>query len=181
MTDGDADHPDSDMPGPAGPDLATRVLVLAPTARDAEVTRSLLLSAGLAVGVCADARRLAAEVAAGAGAALVTEEAVGADGIDDLLAVLGSQPPWSDFPIVLLMRGGAQSVAAARVLQALQNVTVLERPAPMRSVVSSVQAAVRSRRRQYLMRDQLDQIRRDRKAHGTHFPVRRRPMGTIHP
>jgi signal transduction histidine kinase len=51
-------------------------------------------------------------------------------------------------------------MASALVLQALDNVTLLERPAPMRTVISAVQAALRERRRQYQIREQMEEIRR---------------------
>ena len=144
----------------AGP-LSTRVLVLAPTQKDGQVTRSLLERAGLTALLCADVRHLSREVRVGAGAALVTEEAVTADGVQELLDALSSQPAWSELPVVVLMRGGVEaSSAALRVLRSLANVTLLERPAPMRSVVSAVQVAVRGRLRQYQIRDQIEEIRR---------------------
>jgi PAS domain S-box-containing protein len=136
-----------------------RVLVLAPTAKDAEVTRALLERAGLQAVACDSPRTLSREVEVGAGAALVTEEAIAADGIETLLDVLARQPAWSELPVVMLMRGGVQSPTATRVIRSLRNVTLLERPAPMRSVLSAVEAAVRSRRRQYQIRDQIEQIR----------------------
>ncbi len=93
----------------------------------------------------------------------MTEEAISDDRIELLLSALDRQPAWSDLPVVMLMRGGGQSPVAARVLAALGNVMLLERPAPMRSVRSRVQAAVRSRQRQYQIRDQIDYINRTRK------------------
>ncbi|HEX3359336.1 MAG TPA: ATP-binding protein [Tepidisphaeraceae bacterium] len=137
-----------------------RVLIVAPTARDAEITRVLLTQAGLNCLVCENLLRLCREIQAGVGAILLTEEILFAEGINDLIAVLNAQPPWSDLPIVLMMRGGVQSPAAARVLQSLNNVVLLERPAPTRSVVSAVQAAVRARTRQYQTREQIEIIRR---------------------
>ncbi len=59
----------------------------------------------------------------------------------------------------MLMRGGVTSPAAANVLREMRNVTLVERPAPTRSVVSAVEAAVRSRERQYQIRDQIEAIR----------------------
>ncbi len=90
---------------------------------------------------------------------LLTEEALGATGIDELLRTLAKQPAWSDLPVVLLMQGGILSPAATQVLRSLRNVTLLERPAPTRSVVSAVQAAIRGRDRQYQIRDQIEAIR----------------------
>jgi signal transduction histidine kinase/ActR/RegA family two-component response regulator len=137
-----------------------RILLLAPTRRDGEVTSALLSSAGLSCGVCRDLNGLSNEIEAGAGAILLTEEALTASGIAQLLAAIRAQPSWSQLPIVLLMRGGAQSTVAASVLQALGNVMLLERPAPTRTVVSALVAAVRARQRQYQIRDQLEEIHR---------------------
>src|SRR4051794_34143116 len=140
-----------------------RVLILAPTARDAEVTRALLAAAGLDCLVCPNIAALAREAAAGGGAVLTTEEALlggggggGRDGhVRAFLDVLAVQPAWSELPIVLLMRGAGQSPAASDVVRSLANVTLLERPAATRSVVSAVQAALRDRVRQYALRDQI--------------------------
>ncbi|HET6880684.1 MAG TPA: ATP-binding protein [Pirellulales bacterium] len=140
-------------------DNQRRILHLPPTRRDGEVTAALLASAGLVCTRCRDLFQLSDQIAAGAGAVLLTEEALVASGIDRLLAAVQSQPSWSQLPFVLLMRGAAQSAIAADVLRALGNVTLLERPAPSRSVVSALDAAVRSRQRQYQIRDQLEQIR----------------------
>ncbi len=137
-----------------------RVLIVAPTTRDAEITRSLLAQAGLTCRICENLRGLSKEIRTGAGAILLTEESVTAEGIDELVANLNAQPPWSDLPVVMMMRGGVQSSAATRVLHSLNNVTLLERPAPTRSVVSAVQAAVRARTRQYQIREQIEAIRR---------------------
>jgi signal transduction histidine kinase/CheY-like chemotaxis protein len=148
----------------ADADVAMRVLVLAPTARDAEVSRSLLAHAGVPCAVCRGVSDLARAVGDGAGAILTTDEALAGDAVNELLAVLALQPDWSELPVVLLTRGGDESPVATRVLKALGNVTLLDRPAPMRSVVSAVQAGVRGRVRQYQLRDQVEMIRRSEAA-----------------
>src|SRR5206468_3769540 len=120
-----------------------RVLLAAASVRDGQITRALLAAEGLACEVCQSLRQVAAEFDLGVGAILLTEEAFGAEGLGELVAKLEAQPPWSDVPVVILMRGDRGSPAAAQMLRALRNVTLLERPAPTRSVVSAVQAAVR--------------------------------------
>lgn len=140
-------------------DHEQRILHVPPTRRDGEVTVALLATTGLHCVRCRDLDELAVEVAAGAGAVLLTEESLTAPGIGRLLAAIQEQPSWSQLPVVLLMRGGAHSESAAGVLRALGNVTLLERPAPSRSVVSALEAALRGRLRQYEIRDQLEQIR----------------------
>jgi signal transduction histidine kinase/ActR/RegA family two-component response regulator len=142
---------------PAGDSLATRVLVLAPTAKDAEVTASLLTRAGIAVTICESAARLIDEISLGAGAVLMTEEALGAKGADELVRVLKQQSAWYKIPLVILMHEHSARTGAVR---ALENVTLLERPAAMRTVISSVQAALRERHRQYQIRDQFQEIER---------------------
>jgi hypothetical protein len=136
-----------------------RVLLLPPTRKDGEVTRSLLTNVGLNCIVCPDVRQLVSELQRGAAAIVMTEEVIKNAEIQVLLDLLERQPSWSDLPVVLLMRGGTQSAATGRVLRLLGNVTLLERPAPTRSVVSAVQAAVRGRERQYQNRDQIESIR----------------------
>jgi signal transduction histidine kinase/CheY-like chemotaxis protein len=137
-----------------------RVLLVAPTARDGEITRSLLAKAGLTCVVCENLNHLVKELHVGAGAVLLTEEAITGEGIEELLTTVAEQPSWSDIPVVMMMRQGDQSPVATGVLRSLRNVTLLERPAPTLSVVSAVQAAVRGRERQYQMRDQFESIRK---------------------
>jgi signal transduction histidine kinase/CheY-like chemotaxis protein len=141
-------------------DFERRVLFMAPTPRDGEITRSLLARARLACSMCSSLRELANETARGAGVLLLTEEALNGEGISDLLHVLGAQPPWSDLPVVLLMPGGSQSEVAARAVRELGNVTLLERPASIRSLVSAVSSAIRARERQYQTRAQLLAVQR---------------------
>src|ERR1700751_2231715 len=107
-----------------------RVLLVAPTSRDGEITRSFLAKAGLTCVVCENLNHLVKELHVGAGAVLLTEEAIAGKGIDELLTAVDKQPPWSDLPVVMMMRHGDQSPVATGVLRSLRNVTLLERPAP---------------------------------------------------
>jgi PAS domain S-box-containing protein len=162
-----------------------RVVFVAPTTRDGEITCSFLAKAGLACVLCEGLHEMAREVEAGAGVVLLTEEAMAAPGIDELLTTFAKQPSWSDLAVVLLMHGGIQSPAATRILRSLRNVTLLERPAPARSVISAVQTAIRGRERQYQIRDQIESIRR---AEATSRELRRQleiavdasELGTFH-
>lgn len=138
-----------------------RILLLVATRRDAEVTQRLLNRGGsLPSTVCTSIDELLHEITAGAGAVLLTEDMLLADAAPRLVAQLQAQEEWSDLPVVVMVKGGAEAVQAAAVLRQLTNVTILERPAPMRSVLSAVQAAVRARQRQYQIREQMETIRR---------------------
>jgi signal transduction histidine kinase/ActR/RegA family two-component response regulator len=133
-----------------------RVLVLAPRGRDAELTRQLLEHQGLAAEVCAGGQELLAELVAGAGCAVLTEEVLLEGLTRELGRVLREQPPWSDFPLVVLSSG--QTVRhLQQIVPELGNVTLLERPVTPQTLVAAVQAALRARRRQYEARAAIAQ------------------------
>src|SRR3954447_15729926 len=94
-----------------------RGLVLAPTPTDAARTRSVLAGVGIAAVPCADLNELCRELEAGAGAAVLTEESLDGEGEGRLAGPLARQPPWSDFPLLLLTGGGADSPIALRALE----------------------------------------------------------------
>jgi signal transduction histidine kinase/CheY-like chemotaxis protein len=137
-----------------------RVLVLAPTSADAALSRSILTEAGLACHVCADLSGLVRELDQGVGAILLTEEVLAANDAQYLIKALHGQPPWSDIPILLLSISGADSSVAAWAMELLGNVTVLERPVRVTTLVSALRAAIRARRRQYELHDQLNALTR---------------------
>ncbi len=89
------------------PHLSERALILAPQGRDALVASAMLAEAGLRSVSVADVAGMVGELRAGAGFAIVTEEALGGADLRPLSAWLVNQPEWSDMPFVLLtQRGG---------------------------------------------------------------------------
>ena len=136
-----------------------RICVLPPTRRDGEVTRALFERAGLSCAVCDRPRALAEQIEHGLGAIVLTDAALCIPSLDIVLAALAHQPSWSDVPTILLSRSAAWSPAVFSTLGALANVTVLDRPASIRTLLSSVQSALRGRQRQYQIRDQLRALR----------------------
>lgn len=148
-----------------------RVLLLAPTAADAALSRSILAEAGLTCHACAGLRELCQDLEEGAGAMLLTEEALGAGGAQCLGKALGRQPPWSDVPILLLSAARTGSPVAAEAMELLGNVTVLEQPVRVTTLVSALQAALRARHRQYQVRDQLSELEQAAKARALHAAI----------
>ena len=134
-----------------------RVLVLAPIGRDAVVTVELLNQAGIAAVACSGIEMLCGSLAEGAGAALLTEEALAPAANRRLVEVLSDQPAWSDFPLIVLTSGGETTPGSLRTLKLLgsTNVTLLERPVRRITLTKAVQVALRGRRRQYEVRDHL--------------------------
>jgi PAS domain S-box-containing protein len=140
--------------------LEERVLVLTPTPRDADLARSVLDRAGIASFCCSGLGQACSELERGAGAILLPEEAVLRDEKDQLSRWLARQPPWSDIPIIVLARPGADSATVGQAMDLLANVTVLERPTRVTALVSAVRTALRSRQRQYQTREHLSELER---------------------
>jgi len=136
-----------------------RVLLLAPTRRDREATLDLLVRAKIMTTPCADAVAVAKELEHSAGAILMTDDVFGDPHIDLLSAAIAQQPSWSDVPIILLFHSDSSRDSTESVLDALRNVTLLDRPATSRTLVSSVRTALRARARQYQLRDQIQALR----------------------
>ena len=147
------------MSEPDGAELERRVLVLAPTGRDGANSRAVLGKAGLASAVCGDVEELCREIEAGAGAVLLTEEALTLDRASCLVEALREQPLWSDLPVVALTRGGPDSPAALRAMETLGNVILLERPVRVSTLLTAVRTALRARARQYESRAHLAELR----------------------
>ncbi len=133
-----------------------RVLVLAPTGRDGVLACQLLASLEVPALAASNAAELFQEIAAGAGAVIIADEALHPETAAGLLDVLSGQPPWSDLPLIVFTRSGESSEQILETLVPLGNATILERPVRLSTLVSAVKAALRARRRQYEVRDLLD-------------------------
>jgi PAS domain S-box-containing protein len=147
------------MPSESGSSAEYRVLVVAPTRRDEDAICDLLRRAHITALSCAGALALSKAIEEGAGAILLTDAIASDTHVDHLLIALSRQPAWSDIPTVMLCHAGVHSPLGVRVLEALRNVTVLERPSSSRTLISSVQAALRARGRQYQLREQFEALR----------------------
>jgi PAS domain S-box-containing protein len=135
--------------------LGERVLVLAPTSRDAVATRDLFADAGILGLVCPSIDDVCREIDAGAGAAVVTAEAVIGDADGRLAGTLADQPPWSDLPLIVLTPPGPDSPKLLCALEAIGPMTLVKRPVQVSTFVSAVRSALRDRRRQYAVREFL--------------------------
>lgn len=108
----------------------------------------------------ASVEELCLEVERGAGAAILAEEALSETAITRLRAALDNQPPWSDFPLILLTVGGRVTIQSERLRalrQPLGNVFLLERPIRPETLLSTLEIALRGRQRQYQIREQIAQ------------------------
>ncbi|HEY3863512.1 MAG TPA: ATP-binding protein [Verrucomicrobiae bacterium] len=141
------------------------VFLLTRIGNDARNAAAVLGKAGMRAEICATMGALCALCAlceqAGekTGALVIGEEILDQKSLARLSDFLGRQPPWSDMPIILLTAAGEIQPQTYRVLDFLgarANVTLLEKPLRVYTLISVVKTALRSRNRQYEVRHLLE-------------------------
>jgi signal transduction histidine kinase len=137
-----------------------RVIIIAPVGQDAEAMAGLLDAQGFETQICNGSDEYSQQITDRAGALLLTEEALESPQGSLLLDAVKAQPPWSELPLIILTSGGESRRAGLLNLAAAAagSVTLLERPISTLTLTRSVQVALRSRRRQYQVRDLVAQL-----------------------
>src|SRR5215472_3487696 len=108
-----------------------RVLILAPIGRDAGLLAQTVESLNVETAIVSDANALVKELAQGAGASLITDEAITPRHIHEVTSWLSTEPPWSDPPFIILTPGGrTKHYSQDRIpeFSTLGNFTLIERP-----------------------------------------------------
>ncbi|HZY18438.1 MAG TPA: response regulator [Ramlibacter sp.] len=129
-----------------------RILIHVAAAGDAQLAERVLRSADIEARACTSEDELAAELQLGAGALLIAEEALTPPVLAALSQLLAGQAAWSDLPLLVMAKRGADTLEAQRAVERLGNVTMLERPVRTITLVSAARSALRARARQYEMR-----------------------------
>src|SRR2546427_4027771 len=135
-----------------------RALILAPVGRDAALAAESLERAGLEGRICANVDELAREASIAAGMCLVAEEALASSDLSRLRETLERQPPWSDLPLLVVIRPDSSLEGVLQALGPVGNVTPLTRPFRFQTLVSTARTLLRARRRQYDARDMMDRL-----------------------
>ena len=141
------------------PDRA-RVALLTPTGADGAIAQRVLEKAGFEASLCADITVAANAIADDVVALVVAEEALNARARAHLIETLQQQPQWSDVPVIVLagQRGPGETLSPElEELTRQANVTVLERPVRIATLVTTLRSAERARRRQFELRRHLEQ------------------------
>jgi signal transduction histidine kinase len=141
-----------------GQDL--RTVIVAPTGKDGRLIAGLLERQSMACHIADSVAAGCEAILEGAGAAIISEEAFVGGSIRPLLQVLRHQPPWSDFPVILLTVSGRVTLQSERLRELrrpLGNLFLLERPIRPETLLSTLEIALRGRQRQYQIRDQIQQ------------------------
>jgi signal transduction histidine kinase/ActR/RegA family two-component response regulator len=142
-------------PGPPRHGAArTRILVLPLTAADGVAIAKLLDSVDVSCIVFASMAELCTALDSGADSLILSEEAMLAHSAQ-LLASLAAQPMWSELPVIVLSKPGRESDVFAGIMPRLGNVSVIERPVRMSTLLALVRSSLRARARQYQLRDYL--------------------------
>lgn len=144
-----------DLPAEATHKSAFRVLVLTPTGRDASLACRILSSAGMDAEVCGSVDELCEKAEIEAGLVVIGAEIIHEEEVRRLRRLQTDQPSWSELPIILL---GTEQGEAVTFLKELGNVTLLDRPLRIAEFLAASRAALRSRRRQYQVRDLLVEV-----------------------
>ena len=129
--------------------------------------RALLERLGIPCHVATSVAEACGMIREGAGAAIISEEALAGESMRELLQVLQQQPSWSDFPLILLTVSGRVTVESERLREMrrpLGNLFLLERPIRPETLLSTLEIALRGRERQYQIRDQMQQYARAQEA-----------------
>ncbi len=138
-----------------------RVLILAPTGQDAALIQGALTTAGLTCLICRSLSEVSQSLGTGVGAVLLAAEALQPKPLREFVSVLQDQAPWSDIPITLLTPPGTAHQAVRRIPEDLRNVgnvSIVERRLQPFTLVSVMRVALRSRSRQYEVRDLVERL-----------------------
>ena len=141
---------------------AAGVALVMPSGADAVVTERILGKAGFATRSYPDIASACASLERGVETLIITEEALTAEARAVLVECLARQPAWSDVPVIVLAGSRGPSDVLSSQIESLTtnaNVTILERPVRIATLVTTVRAARRARRRQLEVRQYLEERR----------------------
>ena len=150
------------------------VLVLGPSPVETDFCVRVLADDGIHATPCGTLGALLSRSIFHTDAAIIPEECIIGSNEDGIAEWLSGQPTWSDFPIIVLLQKDQPGDDATQRLLRLGNVTFINRPVQIASLVSTVRAKVRDRRRQFKLRSFMR--RRATKADAVRLERRRLQM-----
>lgn len=141
--------------------LNNRVLIMMGEAAEAEACRRMVNRSGCESLLCPTVESVCRELHRGAGALLLGMEMLRPDAVEEFRGVIAAQPNWSHLPIIVIMNGREGSLTyedSIPLLEPLGNVTLLDGPVRLGTLVTTVRAAIAYRHRQYEVRDLLAEL-----------------------
>ena len=149
--------------------LEENILTLISAEDEGEFVLVTLREAGIVAELCADMTELCEKMRVRTcGALLIAQTVIGGNrgevASQQLTRALGEQPRWSDVPVIVLSSAEKTIASKQPLLALLQlagpdggNVTLLDQPRDAESLAQALHAALRARRRQFAVRDLLQQ------------------------
>lgn len=136
-----------------------QVLLCAPFGKDAEILTEIVSSEGPSVIHCASLNELARRFSERTDFILLTEEALVSSSLQAIQRTLRKQEPWSDVPIILLASAGPTpsrwTTGFVSKLAGDANISILERPVRVPTIISVLRTAKRARSRQRQIQELL--------------------------
>lgn len=124
----------------------------APFGKDTEILTEIVSSEGLGVTRCVSLNEMAPKVSERTDFVLLTEEALVSTSLQAIQRTLRKQEPWSDIPIILLASAGPTpsrwTTGFVSKLADDANISILERPVRVPTIISVLRSAKRARNRQ---------------------------------
>ena len=124
----------------------------APFGKDTEILTEIVSSEGLDVTHCVSLNEMAQKVSERTDFVLLTEEALVSTSLQAIQRTLRKQEPWSDIPIILLASAGPTpsrwTTGFVSKLADDANISILERPVRVPTIISVLRTAKRARNRQ---------------------------------
>jgi two-component system, sensor histidine kinase len=138
-----------------------RVHALVRSADDEALARSAAEKAAVKLCFSHDVAEMARSLEAGAGVALLSDDMLDA-GLAEFRRVLDRQERWSELPVIVVFDEEAPPAAIDALeefeLHARVKVMLLHRPVPVLSLASALRSALKSRERQYEVRNLLARL-----------------------
>lgn len=147
-----------------GSNPSSHVLILAPLGKDAELAAKVLNEAGISTEIMKSLKDLCQRLTELAATIILTEESIGTSGMNDLYKVLSEQPEWSDLPIILITSEKKRFDHTKKIIDHfgdLGNISILERPFSVVTLVTLTKVAIRARAKQYRIRDLLRELNKE--------------------
>lgn len=128
------------------------ILILAPLGKDATRAAAVLEEAHMRSEIVKDVHHLCERLTKLAGAVISTEEAINNGDLDLILETLDNQESWSDIPLILITSEKQRFDRTKKIIDhfgAVGNISLLERPFSVMTLVTMTKVAIRSREKQY--------------------------------
>ncbi|KJS28875.1 MAG: hypothetical protein VR64_22425 [Desulfatitalea sp. BRH_c12] len=133
------------------------VPMLLPIGRDAELVSKMLEKESVDVLICESMHVLLEQICRGCGPFIVGDETFSDNSLGRMTEALDNQPDWSDLPGIILI-GRPDNIRFLDKFATRNQIIVIQRPVKQSVFTSIIHSALEARRRQYEVRDLLEDL-----------------------